>query len=432
MLLAALVGAAVLGAGIATLLARQRALTTPPRIEVVPASPAVFAGGSVQLRARLVGVDAAHAPPLNWSVVGPGNISSDGVYTAGSKSGESALVVARAGGVSQAIEVAVRPAPGDVPMLLVACYEGDMVDVHSLPGLARSGALLAPPRASGIAVDPVRRVALVAADGAVMAVNLDTMATARSSQVRGARFSGVAELAGGYFAATDNNASKGAPGVFFFRVSELGVPVLSGSVAAGETPEGIAAEPGGRTFYVTNVNSNELLRFSFDGRGTARQTGRAATGTRPYGIALDPAHHLLFVTDNDTPFLSGKHSSPGLETFALPSLRRVGKPLRTGSKDALPIGVAVDPAAARLFVTNEGDADVVAYSLPSLHRLAALPTGRFPWTPRVDSSAARLYVPSADDDRVDVFDTRTLRSVVPPIATCSYPTNLVVAPKRGR
>ena len=424
--------AALIGTGISTLALRQHALTTPTRIEIVPSNPAVFAGGAVQLRARLVGVDAAHAPAVSWSVVGPGTVSADGVYTAPSKSGETALVVARAGGVSQAVEIAVHAVPGDVPLLLVACYEGNMVDVHRLPELTRSGGLIAPPRAAGIAADPVRRLALVAADNAVMAVNLDTMTTALSTPTSGSRFSGVVALAGGYFATTDNNASKGMPGVFFFRVNDAGVPAVSGSVAAGETPEGIVAEPGGRVFYVTNVNSNEVLRFSFDARGTARQTGRVATRTRPFGIALDPTRKLLFVTDNDTPFLSGKRSSPGLETFSVPSLQRIGSPLRTGSKDALPIGVAVDMTVGRLFVTNEGDANVIAYALPSLRRLAALPTGRFPWTPRVDQGAARLYVPSAADDRVDVFDTRTLRPARPPVATCSYPTNLMIAPKRSR
>jgi sugar lactone lactonase YvrE len=430
--LAGLTLAAVIGTGISTLAIRQHALTTPTRIEIVPSNPAVFAGGAVQLHARLVGVDAAHAPAVDWSVVGPGTVSTDGVYSAPPKSGESAVVVARAGGVSQAVEIAARDAPGDVPLLLVACYEGNMIDVHRLPGLTRSGGVIAPPRAAGIAVDGDRRLALVAADNAVMAVKLDTMATALSAPIRGSRFSGVVKLTGGYFAATDNNASKGTAGIFFFRVNDEGAPVLSGSIAAGETPEGIVAEPSGRVFYVTNVNSNELLRFSFDATGKARQTARVATHTRPFGIALDPARKLLFVTDNDTPFLSGKRSSPGLETFSLPTLQRIGTPLRTGSKDALPIGVAVDSAVGRVFVTNEGDADVIAYALPSLRRLAVLPTGRFPWTPRVDQSAARLYVPSAADDRVDVFDTRTLRRAGPPVATCSYPTNLMVAPKKGR
>jgi DNA-binding beta-propeller fold protein YncE len=429
--LAGSVLAVVLVAGVSALVARQHALTTPSRVEISPANPTVFASGSVQLQARVIGVDAARVPPVSWSVVGPGSVTPDGIYTAGPRAGERALVVARAGPVSQAIEIAVKTPPGNVPLLLVACYEGNMVDIHRLPGLTSSGALLAPQRAAGIAVDTARRIAFVAADGVVMAVNLDSMTTALSPPVHGARFSGAVELAGGYFAATDNNAAKGAPGVYFFRVDNSGAPVLAGSVAAGETPEGIIAEPGGRTFYVTNVNSNEVLRYSFDGAGLARPTGRVVTGTRPFGIALDRGHNLLFVTDNDTPYLSGKRSRPGLETFALPSLRRVGTSLSTGSKEALPIGAAVDALAGRLFVTNEGDGDVVVYALPSLRRVATLQTGRFPWTPRVDEAAGRLYVPSANDNRVDVFDTRTLRAAAAPVATCAYPTNLAVAPRRS-
>jgi DNA-binding beta-propeller fold protein YncE len=317
-----------------------------------------------------------------------------------------------------------------VPLLLIACYEGNGVDVRDLLSLARAGMLSAPDDAAGIAVDDARGIALVAAKERVMAIDLRTMAIATSSPIAGARFSQAAELAGGYFAATDNNASKGTAGVLFFRVGSSGTPVLAGSVAAGDTPEGIAVSSDARTFYVTNVNSNELLRFAFDARGSAHQTGRVATGVRPYGIALDETRHLLLVTDNDTSTVSGDRAHPGLEAFSLPAMRRTGASVSTGSKDALPIGVAVDEKAGRVFVTNEGDSNVVVFTLPALHRIATMSTGKWPWTPHLDQSAHRLYVPSAHDDVVDIFDTRALRRVGQPLQTCAYPTNLTSAPRR--
>jgi DNA-binding beta-propeller fold protein YncE len=429
--------AVILSAGVTTYLARQHQLSLPARIEISPATAKVFAGSSVPFAATLIGGDGtilptgATPPPIRWSVVGPGTIAPDGVFTAGQQPSETAFVVARIGGVSKSVPVEISAPPGDVPLLLVACYEARLLDVRSLPAAQRNGVLLTPELPSGIAVDARRRLAFVSAKESVAAIDLSTMTTHQSEPLRGARFSGAALLAGGYFAATDNNAAKGSPGVYFFRIDETGRPVLAGSVAAGETPEGVVAQPDGRTFYVTNVNSNELIRYAFDGRGRARATGSVKTGTRPFGLAIDAGRRLLFVTNNDTPYLSHERSRPGLETFALPSLRRVGTPISTGSKDALPIGVAVDSRVGRLFVTNEGDANAVVFALPSMRRIATLPTGTFPWTPHVDELAGRLYIPSAHDDVIDVYDTRTLRRAGAALSTCSYPTNVGVAPRRS-
>ncbi len=428
-LIAIIAVAIVLSAGITGYVLHERRLALPARVELVPLDAAVFAGSSIAFSAHQIGGDGKQH--VQWSVVGPGSVDANGVYTASRHSGDSAIVVARVDGVSAATHVHVTGAPGDVPLLLIACYEGNGLDVRDLDSWQRAGVLSAPDDAAGVAVDAQRRIAFVAAKERVMAVDLATMTAHISEPMHGSRFSGAAELAGGYFAATDNNASKGAPGVFIFSIAHDGRPVLVSSAAAGETPEGIVAEPGGRTFDVTNVNSDELIRYAFDGHGEAHATGRTATGTRPFGIALDASRGWLFVTDNDTPTVSGAHSHPGLEVFALPALHRVGEAITTGSKDALPIGVAVDPAAGRVFVTDEGDADVAVFSLPSMKRIATLPTGKWPWTPRLDESARRLYVPSAHDDVVDVFDTRTLARVGEPMPTCAYPTNVMYAQRRS-
>ncbi|MBV8172338.1 MAG: YncE family protein [Candidatus Eremiobacteraeota bacterium] len=427
----ALIAIVVIAAGIGAYVKHQHDLTLPSRVDVLPADASVFAGSSIALQARLVGGDPS--TQVQWTLVGPGSVSAAGVYTAPLESGGSAIVVAHAAGISGAARVRISAPPGDVGLLLVACYQASGVDVRDLSSLTRAGIIGAPEDAAGMAVDDARRLAFVSAKERVMAVDLRTMTAHLSAPLRNSRFSGAAELAGGYFAATDNNAGRGGPGVFIFRIGAGATPQLVASVSAGETPEGIVADADGRTFYVTNVNSDEVIRYAFDGRGGARETGRAQTGHRPYGIALDGPRGLLFVTDNDTPTVSGDRSHPGLEMFQLPALRRVGSPLNTGSKEALPIGVAVDSAAGRVFVTDEGDSNVVVYEVPSLRHVATLPTGKWPWTPTFDARASRLYVPSAHDDAVDVFDTRSLQQAHAPLQTCGYPTNVMTyAPGRTR
>ncbi|MBC5827642.1 MAG: hypothetical protein GIW99_08190 [Candidatus Eremiobacteraeota bacterium] len=255
-----------------------------------------------------------------------------------------------------------------------------------------------------------------------MAVHLTSMRFVASQPVPTARFSEVASLAGGYFAATDNNAVAGKPGIRLFRISAGTRPMLAAGVAAGETPEGIAVDHTGRQFVVSNINSNSIMRFFFDGHGHARLSGVAKTGARPYGIALDEAHGMLFVADNDTSTVSGAASRPGLEKFRLPSLRRVGTAEATGTSNALPLGVAEDSRSQQLFVTNEGDATVTVFSLPSIRRVATLRTGRLPWLPAVDEPDHRLYVPSAGEDVVQQFDTRGYVRAQSAEHVCGYPT----------
>ena len=97
----------------------------------------------------------------------------------------------------------------------------------------------------------------------------------------------------------------------------------------------------------------------------------------------------------------------------------------------MPLGVAVDPAIDRLFVTNEGDDDVAVYALPSLKREATLRVGRTPWLPAVDTRRHVLYVPNARDDTFDVFDTRTLAHIAANVPTCSYPVGVAVVVRSG-
>jgi DNA-binding beta-propeller fold protein YncE len=181
----------------------------------------------------------------------------------------------------------------------------------------------------------------------------------------------------------------------------------------------------GMTFYVTNVNGDSVMRFRFDGSGSARLTGSASTGHRPFGVAVDDRAGRLFVADNDTPTISGTASLPGLEVFALPEMRRIAR-LTTGSANALPLGVAVDAPANRVFVTNEGDGTAIAYSIEPMRRLGALQTGRTPWIPTIDGERRMLYVPSAMGNSFSVFDEKSLGAVARSVPACGYPTSIAI------
>jgi sugar lactone lactonase YvrE len=393
------------------------------RVAIAPVSPRVFAGASVRFQ---IGSGGRVADDVAWSVIGSGSIDSSGTYRAPRTAGGNALVVASANGSATATSLSIVSAPArDSRLAIVSCYDGGAIDVRDAADLSSFGSASTPAASAGIAADARRRVAYVGSGDRLAAFDATTATMTMSAEVAGARFSEVALLADGYVAATDNNAQHGGPGVRIFHTTGDGTPALRGSALAGETPEGIAVSRDGMTFYVTNVNGNSVMRFRFDGAGSAELTGTAATGHRPFGVAVDDRAGRLFVADNDTPTVSGTSSLPGLEVFALPQMRRIAR-LTTGTANALPLGVAVDAPANRLFVTNEGDGTMIGYSIEPLRRLATLQAGRTPWIPAIDSDRGLIFVPSAMGDSFSVFDERSMRAVARSVPTCGYPTSIAI------
>ncbi len=399
-----------------------------PRIDVLPAAGAVFAGDAMRFHVRIVG--GAGAPEdVRWQAFGAGSIDASGLFRAPATTGGAVSIVATIGGnVGGARVNVVGPPPEGAVRAVVACFADGSLDVRGAHDQPAFGRLAIDDSAGDAAIDD-RATFVVATSGErLVAIDLATMTTRASAPLTGSRLGEVVLLDGGaYAAATNENAGAKGAGIAVYRVRRDSAPQLVSTAPAGETPEGIAVAQDGRTMYVTAVNSNSVTRLVLSDDGKTHKAGSTHTNTRPFGVAVDARDHLLLVADNDTPTLSGAASRPGLEAFSLPSLRRSGVPRSTGSPDALPLGVAVDASAAKLFVTNEGDDDVAVFALPSLHREATLRVGRTPWLPSVDVRRHLLYIPNARDNSLDVFDTHTLARVAGGVPTCAYPVGVAVS-----
>lgn len=397
---------------------------TRPHITIVPSTARVIAGGTLRFRATIAG---AHDAGIEWSAFGAGEVDASGTYRASRDAGDAATVVASVRGAAAAATISVvAPPQHGSAVSLVACYDDGAVDVRGADAHLDIGTVSIAEVAAGVAADHAASVAYVASGDRIAAFDPSTGVAAFSAPVPGARFSEVAVLGHGLVAATDNNAAAHTPGVRIFRTRDRSAPpVLAASAAAGDTPEGIALDARRSEFYVTDVNSNSVERFAFDRMGRVRLTGTAPTGHRPFGVAVDERRRLLFVADNDTPTVSGPSSAPGLEVFSLPSLRRIAR-FDTGTTNALPLGVAADPADGRVFVTNEGDGDVAVFSSQPLRRVTTIVVGRTPWLPAFDGRQRLLEVPNAADDTVTVIDARTLRTLARGAPTCGYPTSIAI------
>jgi DNA-binding beta-propeller fold protein YncE len=410
---------------------RNNGVSFPPRIAIQPRNARVFAGDSLQFYTTVVGALAPQS--IRWSVIGPGTVDDNGLYRAADVPSSADIVASTGNGLAQSVAVRTVMPPSDrQPLILSTCYSDGTVNVNDARNFTFIGALSVGGRTAGITVNERQRRAIFAVESQIVVIDLRSMQWKVSAPLAGARFSEIAQLVPGYLAVTDNNAEAGHPGVRIYRINPLGAPVLVSSVVAGETPEGIIPTADGRGFYVSNINGNSIMRFAIDGLGRARLLATQKTATRPFGLALDPIHHLLFVADNDTSVISGAKARPGLERFDSTNLRRIGGMISTGSISSLPLGAAVDASIARLFVTNEGAGDVIVFALPSMRRIAALPTGLTPWLPMLDPANHRLYVPNARANTISIYDTKRLRIVASAISTCSYPTSVAVANAEGK
>jgi DNA-binding beta-propeller fold protein YncE len=145
---------------------------------------------------------------------------------------------------------------------------------------------------------------------------------------------------------------------------------------------------------------------------------------RAFSLALTPSGDRLYAVSNTTaePPLRRAGGVVSIALFPHPHVVTRSPPLN------FPIGIALDAPAGRLFVSDEGSAQIDILDARTLRPAhAALATCAIPWKLSFDVSAERLYVPCAGDNAVDVFDTRTLRRVSgAPFATGGYPLAIAI------
>jgi 6-phosphogluconolactonase (cycloisomerase 2 family) len=161
------------------------------------------------------------------------------------------------------------------------------------------------------------------------------------------------------------------------------------------TPTSIAINPSGIWLYSTSVNTGTIYGFSIDSSTCtlAALPGSPfpATGSRPYDIVLDPSGQFAFVTNN---------ASLNISVFAVNSvtgqLTAVGSPIAGGGS---PVWAITDAAGAHLYVMDDIDSEVFAYSIANTGALAPLvpPTYSGVTSPSFPSRSPNgnfLYVPS--------------------------------------
>lgn len=189
------------------------------------------------------------------------------------------------------------------------------------------------------------------------------------------------------------------------------------STVTGSTAEGVAIDIRRQLVYVADANDDDIAIV--DAR-TLRMVGRIRRIPRAFALALSADGSRLYAVSNQG--IATLFGAAGLVSEIALSASRPRVLVRSEPL-AFPVGIALDEERHELYVTDE-QADAIDVLNEDTLRAArpALQTCSIPWKPLLDSHGARLYVPCAGSNEVDVFDTRTLRRIRgAPFHTGGYP-----------
>lgn len=177
------------------------------------------------------------------------------------------------------------------------------------------------------------------------------------------------------------------------------VDIRSGRVLAtvpvGREPEGVRVSPDGRWVLVTSEEENRVTIV--DAKSYA-VVGMAAVGRRPRDLAV--------TRDSRFAYVSGE-ADASVYRIALPSGAPAGRFLELHA-GARPMGVALDAARGRLYVSTGRGGTVAAVAVADGSLIGEAACGGRPWGIELGAGGTRLYSANGPSGEVAVIDTTTL------------------------
>ncbi len=388
-----------------------------PRAHAIVRAVASFAaarlpylpGSSIPLRVN------GMTPPYRVTLTGPGSVNAHDYDVPSAPSQSSAMLVA-ANAESLAARRFTFASPPDPAraFIAVASYDDGIV-IHDAASPFDERAVLGIGGApSDVAIGPSGVLAAGTTDGGTL-----TIAHLEPWRVR--RYDGVLfsdeiaiDAANGAVYATDRDVNGAGALTRIARDGTVKRRIL------GMTAEGIAVDAKRRRIYVANVNDGTISIVDAD---TMVELRRVHAVARVFSLALSADGTRLYAVSNQS---TGSPFAAAGSVVALDTSGAVPHVIARSAPLDFPVGVALDAAHRRLFVTDERDnvVDVLdARTLRPVH--APLDTCTTPWKPTVDGST--LYVPCARANEIDLFSTIDLRREAnAPFPTGGYPLAVAV------
>jgi YVTN family beta-propeller protein len=189
---------------------------------------------------------------------------------------------------------------------------------------------------------------------------------------------------------------------------------IKAQIAVGKEPEGVRVSPNGKWVLVTNESDNAVAIIDAH---THKVLRTVAVGKRPRDVAFTP--------DSRTAYVSGEFDS-SVYRVAVPD----GAPVERFMdlrKEARPMGVLLDAARDRLYVST-GRGGTIAVISPSARKLIAeVPVGTRPWGIALSGDGRTLYSANGPSNDVSIVDTTTLR-VLKKIPVGQSPWGIALGP----
>ncbi|HEV8484887.1 MAG TPA: beta-propeller fold lactonase family protein [Blastocatellia bacterium] len=153
---------------------------------------------------------------------------------------------------------------------------------------------------------------------------------------------------------------------------------------------GIAFAPGGKRFFVSGGDDNEILAFDF-AAGRATQTGKLLLGSSEY--------HALNDRQRDEARKSGR------------------------GEYAFPAGLAVTPDGRRLYAAENLTHKVAVVDLTAQRVISKIPVGNYPYDCAISTDGRRVYVSNWGSRSLSVIDTSS-NQVIGEVRTGDHPNDL--------
>ena len=173
---------------------------------------------------------------------------------------------------------------------------------------------------------------------------------------------------------------------------------LLATLPVGHEPEGIATSPDGRWVYVTSEAEDRVAVIDTHSNAVV---ARVPVGARPRSIVFATHAPLAYVScENDA-------SVAVLDTERHAQSARIAIP----GDGARPMGLALSPDGATLYVTTGRGGRLVAVDARTHDVRGSVPVGTRPWGVTASTDGRWLYTANGPSNDVSVVDALTLRVV---------------------
>ncbi len=201
------------------------------------------------------------------------------------------------------------------------------------------------------------------------------------------------------------------------------IDVASGKVSAtvpvGKEPEGVKVQPDGKRVWVTGESDHDITVLD---AVTGAKIGRIVVGQRPRGIGFTPDGKLAFVTAEQ----SSEVAVIDVATLAVRKTLKLAKDKADSTAgDKKPMGVAVSPDGATIYVSTGRGGTVDLIDVATLAVTGSIKAGARPWGIALTADGAKLYAANGPSNDVSVIDTKT-RSVIRTLPAGKIPWGVAV------